>query len=211
MTARAAPDSLPLGSSLFLVLDGTISSRSTAGTVVRAHLRDPVVVGGVTIAAAGAPVDVEITQAYSARTANQDGFVDIYIEPLRLSGGASLPLVTPTSHIDPHVSAGQSSTRAVTDTVSDILIPGAFLYHLFRKGRDVTLRPGTIIRARTAESVEMTGGQLTLATPPPFDTSTVLPHPAFTVAPMYTPPGFQMPTPKPKPSVTPTATPSPTP
>jgi hypothetical protein len=198
---------VPLDASLFFVLDGTISSRLKPGTVVRAHLRDPLVLGGTTIAAAGSPVDIEVYQTNAAHMGNEDGSVDIYFQPLHLADGKDLPLITPTAHIDPHVSVGQYNTQAVTDTIGDIFIPGHYIYHILRKGRDVVLGPGTVLRARTSAKVTVEKGAVVLATPQPFVTPGDTPHPAFVPAPMYTPPGFVQPTPKPSPSAKPTSTP----
>jgi hypothetical protein len=199
---------LPLNSSLFFVLDDTISSHEKAGTAVRAHLRDPIVLGGQTIARAGTPVTIAVTQASPAQVGNVDGFVEMYFEALTLASGKVLPLTTPTALVNPRVTAGQSSTRDITDTVGDIFIPGHFLYHMLRKGSDITLRPGTIIRARTAATLRVArGGVVAVSTPPPFASSLDTPHPGFDPAPFATPPGFHEPTPKPSPSVQPTRTP----
>lgn len=209
-TATTTPNLtvLPLSASLFFVLDDTISSRTKAGTVARAHLRDPIVLNHVTVAHAGTPVNIVVTQASAAQAGNVDGFVEVYFEALPLVSGRMLPLITPLAHIDPHVTAGQASTRGITDTVGDIFIPGHFLYHMLRKGSDVTLRPGTVLRARTAAAVHLlTGGAIALSTPSPFSSSLDTPHPAFEPAPLSTPPGFHAPTPKPSPSVRPTTTP----
>jgi hypothetical protein len=198
---------LPLNSSLFFVLDDTISSHSKPGTIARAHLRDPIVLDGITVARAGEQVGIEITQASPAQAGGIDGTVEIYFQSLPLAGNLSLPLSTPTARINPHMTAGQASTQGITDTIGDIFIPGHLIYHMFRKGGDVTLRPGTVIRARTAASIRVAHGAVAIATPPPFETTLDTPHPAFSVAPMYTPPGYHAPTPKPSPSVSPTPTP----
>ncbi|HEV3152312.1 MAG TPA: hypothetical protein VGZ02_00755 [Candidatus Baltobacteraceae bacterium] len=209
--ARAAiaanATTLPLDSSVFFVLDDTISSHAKAGTIVRAHLRDPIVLGGVTVAPAGATVQIEITQTSAAQMGNVDGYAEIFFQPLPLPGGKSLPLVTPTSHLDPHTTAGQQSTQAVTDTVGDIFIPYHVMYHVLRKGSDVTLKPGTVIRTRTGATLEMRRGQLAVIVPPPIVKSVDTPRPAFVPAPLDTPPGYIPPTPKPTPSVAPTHTP----
>jgi hypothetical protein len=198
---------LPLDSSLFFVLDDTLSSRLKAGALVRAHLRDPIVLDGKTIAAAGTPVQIEVSQVYPAQMGNQDGSVDIYFRALTLANGTSIPLTTPVAHIDPHVSVGQYNTRAVADTVGDIFIPGHYIYHMLRKGHDVVLGPGTVLRARTGASIELAKGAIVVATPQPLITVSDTPHPGFVPAPIYTPPGFHLPTPKPSPSVHPTSTP----
>ncbi len=180
------------------MLDGTINSRtSKGGTLVRAHLRDPIVLNGITVAAAGTPAAVRIVQVQPAQMGNVDGSVEIYLEPITIAGGRTLPLSTPTSHIDPHVSAGQASTRGITDTVGDILIPYHYLYHVLRKGMEVDLRPGTAIRGRTAATVDASHGAIAVTTPPPFPVAADTPHPYFSPAPIATPPGFQIPSPKP--------------
>jgi hypothetical protein len=209
-TPSSTPNStiLPLDSSLFFILDGTITSHSKPGTVVRAHLRDPIVLSGVTVARAGTPVDIEVTQSSPAQAGNVDGSVDVYFDSMTLADGKKLPLVTPTAHISPHMTAGQQSTRGITDTVGDIFIPGHVIYHMLRKGGDVTLRPGTLIRARTAATITLAHhGAYAINTPAPFNTSLETPHPGFVPAPVYTPPGFVPQTPKPSPSAKPTATP----
>jgi hypothetical protein len=209
-TPTGTPNStiLPLDSSLFFILDETLSSRSTEGSLVRAHLRDPIVLAGKTIAPAGTPLEIEVTQASRAHMGNEDGSVEIYFKALKLPDGKRIPLITPTAHIDPHVTVGQQSTRAVTDTIGDIFIPGHVIYHMLRKGRDVVLGPGTVLRARTGASISVAaGGALVIATPQPFLTVRDTPHPAFVPAPLYTPPGFHLPTPKPSPSIHPTSTP----
>lgn len=200
---------LPLDSSLFVVLDETLSSRLKAGTQVRAHLRNAIFLGGKPIAPAGTPVTIEVSQATPAQIGNQDGSVEIYFEALRLPDGTKIPLITPTPRIDPHMSVGQYNTRAVTDTVGDIFIPGHYIYHMLRKGHDVVLGPGTILRARTGAQISLSGNAVVMATPRPLLTVSDTPHPAFVPAPVYTPPGFHMPTPKPSPSTQPTSTPTP--
>ena len=199
---------LPANSSIFFILDGDISSRGQAGTRVRAHLRDPIVIGGITAAPAGAPVAIRILHTQGAQLANQDGSIDIYFEPLTLSNGSTLPLVTPTGHIDPYLTPGQASTRGVTDTVGDIFIPYHFLYHMLRKGMEVDLRPGTVMRARTGAELRFAAGSLAIITPPAIAGAADAPSAAIKIAPVATPPGFAPPTPKPSPSVLPTAQPT---
>jgi len=199
---------LPPSSSLFFVLDGEISSRGQAGTLVQAHLRDPIVIGGMTAAPVGTLMQVRIVRTQGAQMANVDGSVDIYFEPLTLTNGRQLPLVTPVGHIDPHLSAGQASTRGITDTVGDIIIPYHLLYHMLRKGMEVDLRPGTVLRARTAAELRIAAGSIVVITPPAIAGAADAPRPAFKPASVATPPGFVPPTPKPSPSVLPTAQPT---
>ncbi len=202
---------VPLDSSLFFVLDDTISSKEKAGETARAHLRDPIVIHGVTVAAAGTPVEIEVSHTSAAQAGNVDGFVDIFFKPMRLPDGRTLPLITPTSHLDPHMSAGMQSTQNVTDTVGDIFIPYHLLYHVLRKGSDVVLKPGTVIRARTGATISIQRGAVAISTPPPLVTTADTPHPAFMPAPLATPPGYVPPTPKPSAKPTPTVRPATTP
>lgn len=176
--------------------------------MVQAHLRDPIVIGGITAAAAGAPMMIRIVHTQGAQMANVDGSVDIYFEPFRLANGNSLPLVTPVGHIDPHLTAGQAATRGITDTVGDIFIPYHFLYHMLRKGMEVDLRPGTVLRARTGAELRFAAGSLAIITPRAIAGAGDMPSAAIKIAPVATPPGFVPPTPKPSPSALPTAQPT---
>ena len=202
---------LPLNSSLFFVLDQSVGSHSPAGTVVRAHLRDPIVLRNVTVAPAGTPVELEVTQSSAAKSGGINGSFDVYFRDLQLPGGKTLALVTPTGHVNPHISAGAASTGNITDTVGDIFIPGHFLYHMLRKGEDVTLRPGTIIRARTAETLSFAHGKLAVIKPAPFVTNLDEPHASFSAAPVATPPGWDDIPSRPKPTRTPAPSPTPSP
>lgn len=197
---------LPLNSSLFFVLDDPISSRtSSRGTFARAHLRDAMVVAGETIAPAGTPVQIEILKSDRAKMGNVDGSVDIYFEPLVLPSGVKLPLRTPTEHIDAHLAAGRAYTRGVTDTIGDIFIPYHVAYRMLRKGIELDLRPGTVVRARTAAIVGSRAGRVVIATPPPFDLNVDKPAPNFPLHELAEPVGVPpIPTKHPKP-----ATPSP--
>lgn len=191
------------------MLDEPIDSRtSKPGSYVRAHLRDPLVVGDVTVAPAGTPVRIEVVQADPAQIGNVDGWVEIHFEPLRLPSGRELPLHTPTSHVDPRLTSGQANTRAVTDTLGDIFIPYHYIYHVLRKGMDVDLRTGTVIRARTGATIDTGGGRIAIATPAPFSFTLDKPYADFSPAPLAMPPGYTMPTPKPSVSPSPAATPA---
>jgi hypothetical protein len=207
---------LPPESSLFFVLDETINSKnSKAGSMVRAHLREPLVIDGVTVAAKNAPVQIEVVQTRGAQMGNVAGSVEIYFEPFTLANGKQLPLHTPTAHIDPHMSTGQYNTRALGDTAADIFIPYHYMYHILRKGQQVDLRPGTVIRARTAAAIAVNNGAISLATPAPFTYSVDKPHADFAPVPLATPRDNPLPAPKataspsPSPSPSPATTPSP--
>jgi hypothetical protein len=208
-TPDAAANVLPIDSSVFFVLDGTVSSRGEKGTMVRAHLRDAIVLGGKTLAPAGAPLDLSIVDVRRALMGNVDGWVQVDLHALRLADGQTLPLHLPRSHIDRFVTVGQASTQETTDTIGDIFVPYHMLYHALRKGSDVTLRPGTVLRARTSAALKIAGTAVVISTPQPFNSTNDKPYAAFSPAPVFTPRGFVPPTPKPSPSPTPTSTATP--
>lgn len=204
---------LKLGASVFFVLDAKISSKtSRSGDVVRAHLKDDLVVGGQTVARAGSPVDIKISDVHGAKAPDQDGSIDIYFEPFALVNQASLPLHTPTSHLTVNVSAGAESTAGLTDQIKDIFIPGHMIYRLFRKGAQVQLDAGTVVRARTAAIVDANRPGAPVVIPPPSVTlSTDTPHAQFKPLPFYTTKPKATPLPRATPSPTPTPEPSATP
>ena len=205
----AGSNVLALGSSLFFVLDKKISSKFTrSGDAVRAHLRDALVVGGKTIAAAGTPVTIKISDVHGAKAPDEDGSVDIYFEPLPLVNQASLPLHAPTSHLTVYVTAGAESTASLTDQIKDIFIPGHMIYRIFRKGAEMQLDVGTVVRARTAAVVDATRPGAPVVIPPPSVTmSTDTPHADFKPLPFYT----TKPKEPPLPRRTPSPAPSPSP
>jgi hypothetical protein len=151
-TPPPPPDgTLPYDSSLLFVLDDPISSTTAkADQIVRAHLKDPLVLGSVTLANSGAPVEIRVLRAQAAKAGDEYGYVDIYFLPLVLPDGKQIPLRAPTSHLTTTTTAGHDSTVGVENTVEDIFIPYAVLYQVFRKGRNFTLGTGAVIRARTA-------------------------------------------------------------
>ena len=192
---------LPIGSTLDVVLDGTISSStSKANEIVNAHLKNAIVLEGVTIAAAGTPVRIRILDAKPADNPDIYGIVDIYMYPLQLATGAELPLRPPTSHLNVNVSAGHASTADVENTVGDIFTP-TLLLHVFRKGRNFVLEPGAVIHTRSQATVTATqSGVISVVTPAPIDIDAQTPHSSFNAMPLSTPSN-----PKNVPIATPTA------
>jgi hypothetical protein len=201
---------LPEGSSLPFVLDGTISSAtSKAGDVVRAHLASALVVGGVTVAPAGTPATIRITDASPASNPDIYGYVDIYARPLVLPDGRVLPLRAPASHLDVNVSAGHESTAAVENTIGDIFAP-TLLLHVFRKGRNFVLEPGATIRLRTEASlVAEKGGRVAIETPAPLVIDASTPNAPFPAVPLATvDPSYRPSIVTPNPAITPSALPT---
>ena len=202
---------LPLGSSLFFVLDDRISSKTNrSGDVVRAHLRDALVLNGSTIAPAGAPMFIKIADVHGARAPDEDGSVDIFFDSLTLSNHAMLPLHAPTSHLSVRVSAGEASTANITDQVKDVFIPYHYLYRMFRKGAELQLETGTLLRARTAATVDATkGGKVSIISAPPISTSIDPVHSDYKPRPITTMPPTKEPLPTVAPKITPTPSPGP--
>ncbi|HTU81441.1 MAG TPA: hypothetical protein VMF61_04880 [Candidatus Acidoferrales bacterium] len=194
-TASPSPSPAPSGnvfpfdSNLTFVIDDPISSKSASpGQVVRAHLENALVVGGRTVAPAGAPEIIKIVDSSKADIGDVYGFVDIFFEPLRLPDGRVLPVRAPVARLAPRVSAGHESTVEWEDTIEDQVIPYHFLYHIFRKGKNFVLRPGSELPAHTeATLTELPNGTVAIQTPMPPPQDTSMPKSSFPVEPVATP------------------------
>ncbi|HUA08679.1 MAG TPA: hypothetical protein VMA98_05340 [Candidatus Acidoferrales bacterium] len=178
---------LPLGTSLAFILDDTISSaNSKAGQTVRAHLEHAMIVNGTTVAPAGTPVEIKITDASPASNPDIYGFVDIYIHPMKLPDGRSIPLHPPAAHLNINTSSGHDSTVDVEDTIGDLWAP-TLLLHVFRKGRNFTLEPGARIRALTDATIVVSpDGTVAINTPAPLVLDADTPVSSFKAVPMAT-------------------------
>ena len=196
---------LPYDAGLVFVLDDPISSNhSKPDDIVRIHLKNPLVVGGVVIAPAGSPAKIRVIHAEASQSGDVYGYVDIFFEPLVLPDSRQIPLRAPTSHLTANVSTGHQSTVGMEDTVGDIFVPGYVLYHAFRKGRNFELGPGSEIRARTLATVSVDSrGAIAISTPPPYAIDIATPHSAFSAPPLATPRPTEEPLPKPKRGQTP--------
>lgn len=179
-------DTLPFGSNVFLALDDAVSSKNAKpGQIVRVHLKYPLVVHGVTVARAGAPAQMLILAAKPADITDEYGSLDVSFGPLALANGATLPLAAPQGHLTVHVSAGHESTVETEDTVEDIIFPAALLYQIFRKGRNVALGVGSIVRARTTAAVTiLPGNVIAVSTPRPIVLSAEAPAADFNPLPL---------------------------
>jgi hypothetical protein len=181
-------NALPIGSTIALVLDATLSSASSKkDDVVPAHLKDALVLDGTMIAAAGAPVRIRVIDAKAASNPDIYGYIDIYVFPLLLASGGELPVRPPTSHLNVNISAGHASTSEVENTVGDIFTP-TMLLHVFRKGRNFTLEPGAIVNVRTQATVSVSRtGTVSVTTPAPMLLEAQTPHSSFNAMPLSTP------------------------
>jgi len=224
-----AANVLPFDSSVMIVLDDAIGSAiSQRNQVARAHLKDALSIGGTVLAPAGTPVSVDIIGSSGAKSGDVYGYVDISIEPIVLSDGSRLPLRAPYSHLTQNTTAGHEATVGVEDTIGDIFIPGHMIYRLMRKGRNVTLPAGSILRTRTLGSVSINArGEVAIATPAPVSMPSSAPvsdfrplpfatqsiqHPNTRATPYRaTPEPTDSPTPSPETSTAPTASGSPSP
>ncbi len=182
---------LPFGSPILFVLDDPVNSGSTpTGTTIRMHLRAPLVVNGITLAPAGAPGSFSVVSTRKAQSGDIDGAVQIYVNPLVLpSRHLSLPLRAIHEYLSRELTGGQEATRMTTDTVTDVFVPYAILYQALRKGHQMVMPVGTILRAETDATIDATNpANVVLATPPPFVSNYDPPHSDLTPAPFFTPP-----------------------
>ena len=214
-TATAEPGTtLPYGSPLLFVFDDKVDSGSTKpGTTVHLHLKEPLVVNGVTLAPAGTPETLAVITTRKAHSGDEDGAIQVHLDPLQLPGRGALPVRAYHEYLTIERTAGEYSTRDVTDTIADVFIPGHILYRAFRSGRQFVLTPGAILRAETDVTIDARDPRhVVFATPPPFVSTFDTPHADLTPAPFYTPaPERPHPLPKGKPTLPPTPAPTPTP
>ncbi len=205
---------LPYGSQLDFVLDDKVNSGTIVpGTTVHMHLYKALVVNGVTLAEAGAPATFSVITARKAHSGDEDGAIQIHLDPLALPGrNTSLPIRAFHEYLTVDHTTGQLSTLATTDTIADIFIPGHVIYHALRSGRQMVLPEGSILRAETDATIDATvPSHIVFATPPPFVSHFDSPHADLTAPPFYTPaPARPHPLPKGKPTLPPTPMPTPT-
>lgn len=152
------------------------------------HLKEPVVVNGVTVASIGAPASLVVVMTRRAQSGDVDGAVQIHLDPLVLPSGQKLPLRALHEYLTIELTAGQESTRAATDMLADIFIPGHAIYHAFRKGREMVLPAGSVLRAETNATIDARNPHaIVISTPPPFASEYDAPHSDLTPLPFYTP------------------------
>jgi hypothetical protein len=213
-TAAPTGATLPYGSTIVFVLDDKIDSRSTRpGTTIRMHLKAPLVVNGATLAPAGAPASLVIVNTHGATTGDEDGSVQLHVDPLVLPGlGITVPIRAYHEYLTMERSAGQLATRDTTDTIGDIFIPWHVLYHAFRPGQQYVLQPGTEMKTQTAATIDASNPHaIVLTTPPPFESTYDPPHADITAQPLFTPaPERPHPLPHGHPTLPPTPAPTPT-
>lgn len=212
--SSAAGVILPAGTVETIVLDAPVETAKTEpGATIAAHLRNAIAVGGRILAPAGSPVRLVVTEIRPAG-AGASGQVLLHVDRVSLTGGLNLPL----SLLHPSL-----TPLLVGANREDIVLPPAFKEPL-RSGADLSLPPGTMLLAKTAEAIDATQpGEPRLMTPSPFLYSTDEPYSAFTPIPLatinpnYTPPPRGKrgrrgkPKPSPSPRSSPSASPTPTP
>ncbi|MGP6192448.1 MAG: hypothetical protein ACLPSH_20840 [Vulcanimicrobiaceae bacterium] len=193
------------------MLDNKISSAHTAaGSVIRTHLKEPLVVNGLTLAPAGAPGSLVVVTTRGSQSGDIDGAVQVHLEPLTLPSGQKLPVRAVHEYLTIERTAGQESTRETTDTLADIFIPYHVFYHAFRKGREMVLPVGSELRAETDATIDADNPHaIVISTPPPFASVYDTPHSDLTPLPFFTPVPVAAPSPRgrPKASASPSASP----
>jgi hypothetical protein len=140
---------------------------------------------------------------------------------LTLPGRGSLPVTPLHEFVNIDRTAGHDSTGTLADEAVEVFVPLYSIAKVFRKGRELTLPRGSIVRARTDASIDASSVQhVIIATPAPYQLETDVPHAVFTPIPLYTaspsmlnPPRHSRakPTPTPEATATPTVAPSPAP
>lgn len=187
------PSGLPFDASLFFVLDDPLSSGSShKNDLIHVHLQRALVINGVTVANAGAPAMIRVLGVHPAQAGDVYGTIDIAFEPLTIVDGRQLPLRAPVGHLTVNVSAGHESTVEAEEMATDIFLPAALLYQVFRKGRNVTLGKGAVVRAHAQAAVTVgKDGAIAINVPAPIMLPADQPAADFTVLPMAKDHGYQ--------------------
>jgi len=217
----SAQNYLPAGTAIDFVLDERIDSKRTQpGSAVAVHLSKALVVGGIQLAPAGAPETLKVVSTSPALAPDIDGSIRISLDPLTLPGHGTLPVSPAHEYISIDRTAGQQTTGAIGDTAVEVFVPIYSIAKEFRKGRELTLPRGSVLRAHTDASIDASSpANIVIATPPPFQLNADEPHSVFTPIPLYTAseplarpshPRHPVPTPSPTPTAAASATPAPT-
>ncbi len=209
----ASATRLEFGSEALFVLDDPISSSANkAGDVIRMHLKSALRVDGRIVAPAGAPDVVHVVDTSAAQMLDRYGFVDIYVDPLRLPDGREIPLGVATTRLSPRDTAGHESTVAIEDTIEDVVIPYAALFQIARHGRNFVVGAGAELKTRLLATLSATPTGVAIETPQPFAVNLETPNAAFQALPLAQPLPHAPPPPTvAPPTVAPTPSPSPTP
>ena len=203
---------LPVGSSLVFVLDEKINSgNAQAGSLVRMHLRDPLIVNGIVLAPAGTADTLSIVSVRKAGSLDTDGSVQIFLEPLALAAtGGTVPLRAAREYLAIEHSTGQLTTRGITDSVINIFVPYYQIYTIVRKGHQMVLPAGSLIRAQIADTIDAHDPHaIVLQTPAPLVSNPDTPHAEITPVPLATPAPERPHPHRGKPTIPPKQSPSP--
>lgn len=197
----AAPVFLPLGFPLTVVLDAPLSSRtSRPASSIPIHLKDSLVVGGVTILRAGAPGTLTVVSVRKAIAPDRDGSIQITLAPLHTAGYGLLPIRPAHEYLSTQRSAGQDSTRALTDSAADIFVPPYVIYQVLRRGHNMVLPAGSMLPALSGASINAENPRaVIISTPAPPVLQQDEIHIDFTPIPLHTVPPTPSPSAKPTP------------
>jgi hypothetical protein len=203
---------LPQGSEITLVLTYEVNSSNVHdGSSVMMHVKDPIVVNGVTVADAGTPTILRVIKVNHAGTGNVDASMQIAIDPIPLRTGGALPVRLSHELIAINHTAGEASTQELVDAATMIVFAPLLLLHVIQKGQDVKLPAGTPIKAYTMAAVDARDrSAVVIATPRPLILNGDPVHSEYSPAPFVhvaTPSPRPTRTPAPRPTATPAASP----
>jgi len=180
---------LPAGTVETIVLDQAIDSAQTEpGAIIRAHLRDAIVVRGKTLAPAGSPVQMIVSATRRAGN-GVSGEIMLRLESVHLVDDLNLPMRLLHPVLSPLLVAANAE---------DIALPSKAAAETVKRGANLVLPHGTMMRAKTALTIDATDPHKdVLVPPPPYTISTEKPYSAFTPIPLVT--YSPRPTPPPRP------------
>ena len=161
---------LPQGSEITLVLTNEVTSAGVHdGSTVPMHLKNAIVVNGVTVADAGTQTTLRVIKVNHAAVGQVDASMQIALDPLPLKTGGALPIRLSRELLAINHSAGEESTQELADAATMVFFPPLLLRHMIQKGKDVSLPAGTPIRAYTMAAVDgRDRSAVIVATPKPL-------------------------------------------
>jgi hypothetical protein len=197
---------LPQGSVVELTLDREVKSGSVKpGASVTLHVKEPVIVNGVTVADQSSWTTVHVVAAHGAGIAMADGDMQIQIDPLPLLTGGTLPLRLTHELLSVNHTAGELATQDTMDMAGMLLFPPYLIFRVLRKGQNVDLPAGSTVRVFTSAAIDAHNpNAVVVAAPHPLVVNNDPVHSEYSPAPFVT-------APTPTPRRTPTPKPSPTP
>lgn len=179
------------------------SETARVGDNVSFEVLDDIMVGDLIVIKQGATAIATITEAQAKRRMGRGGKLDVNIDYVRTVAGDKVALRAVREN------TGGSKSGAMTAGIvatSIVFFPAAPFF-LFMKGKEVTIPKGTEITSYVHSDVRLDEARLRASAPNAGTAPAMMPVPARSGTPAYTPPAAASPATQPAPSAAPAVTP----